>query len=73
MMGDSIRFRRQVLHLRELGPRAIAELLVEIAQRADCAPVILELLDEYEDRLTPDMVHLVGGDQFPRRIPLLVR
>ena len=72
MIDKAIRFRRQALHLHALGPRAVAEILVEIARQADCASVILELLAEYEDRLTPDMLHMVGGDRFPRRVPLMV-
>ena len=72
MMEDALRFRRQVIHLHSLGVRAIAEFLEAIAKEADCAALILELLTEYELRLCPDTVRLVGGDRFPRRLPMLV-
>jgi hypothetical protein len=72
MIVDTFRFRGQIAHLHTLGPRAIAEILVEIAAQADCASIILGLLAEYEERLTPDQLRAVGGDRFPRRVPLLV-
>jgi len=49
----------------------LAEFLVELADQTDGKSVILDLLAEYE-RLEPDAVRLVGGDRFPRRVPLLV-
>ena len=72
MMDAAIRFRRQVAHLHSLGARAVAEILEEIARTEDCTATILDLLAEYEQRLTPDLLHSVGGDRFPPRLPLLV-
>jgi hypothetical protein len=70
-MADAVRFRRQIVHLHSLGVRPLAEFLVELADQTDGKSVILDLLAEYE-RLEPDAVRLVGGDRFPRRVPLLV-
>jgi hypothetical protein len=71
-LSNAISFRRQVMHLHALGPRAMAEILVEIADETGGAPVILKLLAEYETRLDQATVRLVGGDRFPRLVPLLV-
>ena len=46
-------------HLFDLGPRAVAEALLELAEPAD----LLRVLSDY-DRLTPDLLRLVGGDRF---------
>ena len=68
---DNVRYQRQVLHLHRLGPRAVAEFLTEIGKQADCAPAIFDLLTEYQDRLTPELIRQAGGDRFAR-IPLLL-
>jgi hypothetical protein len=67
---DRIILRRRVEHLHLLGPRAVAEALAEIDRRIGGMPVILLVLAEYE-RLSPSLLHAVGGDRFPRR-PLRV-
>jgi hypothetical protein len=58
-------------HLHSLGARATAELLAEVAAKIGSLPCILATLDEYQHRLTPEMLRLSGGDRFPRR-PLRV-
>ncbi len=61
---EQMRFQRRVEHLHRLGPRAVGELLGEVANRIGGAPVITMLLAEYE-QVTPAMVRAVGGDRFP--------
>lgn len=63
---DRLRFDRGAVHLYGLGPRAVAELLVEVAENAGCAQCILHQLARYE-RLTPGMVRAAGADRFPPR------
>ena len=46
-------------HLFDLGPRAVAEALLELAEPAD----LLRVLSDY-GRLTPDLLRLVRGDRF---------
>ena len=59
------------MHLHSLNVRALAEFLVEVANETDGTSTILRLLARYEE-ITPNMVRQVGGDQFPRRILMLV-
>jgi hypothetical protein len=66
-----LRLQRGVEHLHALGPRATAELLAEVGQRIGGMPCIIGLLAEFEQRLTPAMLQLTGGDRFQRR-PLRV-
>jgi hypothetical protein len=63
----ALRLQRGAEHLHRLGPRATAELLAEVAERIGGMPAVLELLVEYERRLTPGMLQLTGGDRFPTR------
>jgi hypothetical protein len=62
------RFQSGAEHLHCLGPRATAEFLVEIAGPKDAIPAIMDLLAEYEWRLTPAMLGATGGDHFPPRL-----
>ena len=68
----AMRLRRGAEHLCRLGPRASAEFLAEIADRIGGMPCVLEVLGEYERRLTPKMIAAAGGDRFPSRRPMLV-
>ncbi len=52
-------------HLHSLGPRVIAELLAEIGRSHGIMPAILDRLDAYRHRLTPEMVRAAGGHRFP--------
>jgi hypothetical protein len=64
---DRLRLQRGVEHLHQLGPRATAELLAEVAHRIGGMPCIIGLLGEYERRLSPRAIRLAGGDSFPTR------
>jgi hypothetical protein len=64
-----LRLQRGAEHLHRLGPRAIAEVLAEIGRQAGCMDDVLELLGQYRARLTPELLHQVGGDRFPPRAP----
>ncbi len=52
--------QRQVEHLHQLGPRAVGELLREVAKDED----LDRTLEGYE-RLTSDLLKALGGDRFP--------
>ena len=51
--------QRQIEHLHQLGPRAVGELLCEVAEGGD----LDHALAAYE-RLTPALLKAVGGDRF---------
>jgi hypothetical protein len=68
---DRLRLQRGAEHLYTLGPRATAELLAEVGDRIGGLPSIMELLSEYQQRLSPQMLRAVGGHRFPAR-PLRV-
>lgn len=56
-------FDRQAEALQRLGPRAVAELLRELAARGMQCTLIEQLLARYA-RLDPEIVRAVGGDRF---------
>ena len=58
----SLRFRQQIEHLYRLGPRAIGELLREVADDENLGTA----LAAYQ-RLTPDVLKALGGDRYPPR------
>ena len=58
-----LRFRRQVLRLHRLGPRAIAEFLAEIGAERAVMTVIDQKLDTYAE-LDPETLEVVGGADF---------
>jgi hypothetical protein len=64
---DRLRLQRGAEYLYQLGPRAMAEALAEIADRIGGWPVLLAVLAEYERRLTPAMIRAAGADRFPSR------
>ena len=54
-----LRRQRQIEHLHLLGPRAVGELLREVAEDDD-----LDRALEAYGRLTPDLLKALGGDEF---------
>ncbi len=56
----SLRRHRQFEHVHRLGPRAVEELAVEVANGADLG----RALEAYQ-RLTPELLETTGGDRFP--------
>jgi hypothetical protein len=60
-----------VEHLHRLGPRVVSEFLAEIADKVGGWSVMLDLITQYEMRLTPQMLRVAGGDRFPA-LPLRV-
>jgi hypothetical protein len=64
---DRLRLERGVLHLHNLGPRAEAEFLAELAGKIGGLPAILGLLAEYQAKLSPAKLRASGGDRFPPR------
>ena len=59
-----LRFEREVLHLHQLGPRPVAELLLELGHAHDLAGDIEARLARFS-RLDPATVRSLGGDRFP--------
>lgn len=68
---NDLTFQRQVKQLWEMGPRVLAEFILELARRLGCWAIIREMLDEYT-RLTPAQLAATDGDEFPARPLLLV-
>ena len=64
---DRLHLQRGCERLHALGARATAELLAEVAAKTGGLPCILTTLDEYQQRLSPRLLRLAGGDPFPRR------
>ncbi len=64
-MTPAIRSRIEAgaLHLHALGPRAVAELLLELAPPEQ----VLDRLDRYR-RISPGLLRAIGGDRFPPRL-----
>jgi hypothetical protein len=63
-----MRLQRGAEHLHDLGPRAFAEFLAEIAATIGGRSSIMGSLAEYERRLTSVTLNAAGGDRFPARI-----
>jgi hypothetical protein len=59
-----LRLQRDCRHLHSLGPHALSEALLEIADRTRGLSEICETLVEYR-RFTPDILRAIGGDRFP--------
>ncbi len=64
----SLRRHRQFEHVHRLGPRAIEELAIEVANGAD----LDRALSAY-DHLTPELLKATGGDRFPAQPIHVVR
>jgi hypothetical protein len=60
-----LRFRRDVQTLHRLGPRAVYELLVELGRDRLIRAVIETKVKRYADRLSPELLRVIGGDRFP--------
>ncbi len=61
----NVRLPVLVKHLYDLGPRPVAECLLEIAGNDDGARITLLAALERYAKLDPETVRLVGGDVFP--------
>jgi len=68
--ADALRLQRGAEHVHRLGARAVAELLAQVANERRDLPAVLELLDDWRAGLSPELLHAIGGDRFPRR-PIL--
>ena len=64
---DRMRLERGAEHLHQLGSRATAEFLLELAATIGGQPAILRLLAEYQNRLSPTLLRAAGGHQLPPR------
>ena len=68
---DRARLDRGAEHLHHLGPRALAEMLAQLAARIGGGPAILGVLAEYEN-LSPGTVRALNANRFPTRRPRAV-
>ncbi len=69
---DWRRLERGAEHLHQLGPRAIAEFLIELTSAIGGLPAALRLLCAYYENLTPTLLRMVGADRFSGRRPRVV-
>ncbi len=70
--ADTLRLQRGAEHVHQLGARAVAELLAQVAREGRDLPRTLDLLDDWRAGLTPDMLRAAAGDRFPSRVLLQV-
>ena len=66
------RWERMIEHIHSLGPRAVAELLAEIAAVTGQHVRVVDLVEEYA-QLDPAVLRAIGRDQFPPMALELVR
>lgn len=59
-----------VRHLHALGPRALFEFVIELAEPVGEIPFLLGRLEAYHE-ITPELLRAVGADRFPCRIWLV--
>ena len=62
-----MRLERGAIHLHRCGLRTIAEFLAEVARLVGSDPVCGRLA-EYEAKVDPEKLKLVGGHRFPPRL-----
>ena len=60
-----LRMQRAALHVYRLGPRALAELLIELDRRA--APGAVMAVVAAFAAITPAVIQAAGGDRMPPR------
>ncbi|MCW2244738.1 hypothetical protein M2352_000329 [Azospirillum fermentarium] len=68
---EQVRVERLARQLHELGPRALAEFLAELAAKTDSQDDIIDRLERYS-RLDPSMLSAIDGHRFAPRPPLEV-
>ena len=61
------RFERHVIRVHSLGPRPLAEMLIEIATATGSPDLIADRLQAYA-ALDAEIVRAVGGDRFPPNV-----
>ena len=61
--APALRFRRGAEHLFQLGPRATAEFLAEVARAHGIESDLLDRLDRWR-RVPPEACRAAGGDRF---------
>ena len=69
--GENLRLQRGAVYLHDLGIRAVAELLTEVARTTGDVACILTLLEEYGRRLSPKLLQAVGGTELPRKLRIV--
>jgi hypothetical protein len=68
---NELQFRRRTLHLWRCGPRAVAELLAEIAAERGIGTLVDQKLQRYS-MLDPATLRALGADRLPQPILRLV-
>ncbi len=69
-VNDMLRLQRGAQHVHDLGPRAVAEMVAQVAREGLDLPAALDLMDRWRDGLSIEMMAAARGDRFPPR-PLL--
>jgi len=64
-LHDERRLRLGSEHLIKLGPRLLTNFLMQLVQERRDLAGLLELLDQWRARLTPEMVRASGAHRFP--------
>ncbi len=66
-VSDTLRLQRGAEHVHTLGPRAVAELLAQVAREGRDLPGTLDLMDQWRAGLSVETLTAAGGDRFPPR------
>ena len=61
---SSLRFERMIERVHLLGPRPLAELLIEITITTGQHALVVDRVEEYS-RLDPEIIRFLGADRFP--------
>jgi excisionase family DNA binding protein len=67
---DDTRFYILAGRLHGLGPRVVAEFLLELARERMLRVVVESKLRDWTERLDVEMIRIVGADQPPAALPL---
>ncbi len=65
--SDTLRLQRGARHVHDLGPRALAELVAQVAREGLDLPGVLDLMDRWRTGLSVEMMVATQGDRFPPR------
>ena len=64
---DTLRLQRGAQHVHALGPRAVAEMVAQVAREGLDLPGTLDLMDRWRDGLSAERLAATHGDRFPPR------
>jgi hypothetical protein len=70
---SDVRFARSVVKLHKLGPRIFFELLAELGRTKLIRVQLETLVENYVERLRPEILVAIGADDFPAIVRLVQR